>query len=61
MEESGLAEYGVTPTNGDCFYEAICLQLHRLAMPNYKNINPAKLRNDVVNLLRTTIELKVRN
>ena len=61
MEELGLSEYGITPRNGDCFYEAICLQLHRLAIPTYTNINVAKLRNDVVNLLRTTIELKVRN
>ena len=61
MKESGLSEYGVTPANGDCFFEAICLQLQRLATRNYQNINAAKLRKNVVNLLQNTTELKVRN
>ena len=50
-------QYGqLTPSNGNCFFEAVCDQLKRVGQPP---LSPQQLRQHVVNYIRANPVLEV--
>ncbi|KAL3889480.1 hypothetical protein ACJMK2_001820, partial [Sinanodonta woodiana] len=53
----GLKYHGETPANGNCFFEAVSSQLHRLKYP--VQLSPQQLRHDAVAFLKDNQLLQV--
>ena len=49
LDSAGLSFRGTTPSNGNCFFEAVCDQLLRLDRPHY---SPSSLRENVVEFMK---------